>query len=175
MRTPAKIDEFLIGRAISLAGVAREMHNHPYGAVLAKDGRIVFEMSDQSVQMSDPTHHPEIGVIREFCRRNKLLSLRGYALYSSAEPCPMCAGAIYYAGVSRLVYSVPRVLITKLRAGRRGSQHRRYRDCGEIINDGSNQIDIIGPLLLEEGLRVFEGYDFPPKLELQKFNKPESR
>jgi tRNA(Arg) A34 adenosine deaminase TadA len=60
------------------------------------------------VESHDPTAHAEIAAIREACERLGTHDLSGCTLYTSCEPCPMCLGAIYWAGIDRVVYAASR-------------------------------------------------------------------
>ncbi len=86
-------DEYFMERAIELSALAVE-HNEPFGAVLVKDGQIVFENENQIYTAHDPSFHGEMGLIRRFCKETGITDLSGYTLYSSCEPCFMCSGAM---------------------------------------------------------------------------------
>ena len=150
-------DEVFLRRAIALAYEGRERGSDPYGAVLVKDGQIVHEVYDRCVETSDPTFHAELSLISEYCRRHQVFALPGYTLYASTEPCPMCAGAIHWSRISRVVFSVSQ---TMLQARSGGSMKL---SCDSILD--TKRVEIIGPILADEGLRVFEGYPFVPKVE----------
>lgn len=151
------LDEQFLRRAIELARQARQQGDDPFGAVLVIDGAIVHESCDRSVVTSDPTFHAELSVISEYCRAHQRIALDGFTLYSSTEPCPMCAGAIHWSMISRVVFSVSQAMLQTRSGG------RPKPSCAGIINSGSRQVEIVGPLLAEEGLAVFDGYDFVPK------------
>ena len=76
----------------------------PFGAVIVKDGEIVAEGSNSVTLLSDPTAHAEVTAIREACRQLGTFLLEGCTIYTSCEPCPMCLGAIYWAGIQRIYY-----------------------------------------------------------------------
>jgi len=78
----------------------------PFGALVVRRGVIVGEGWNRVVATGDPTAHGEIVAIRAACRRLKTFSLKGCILYTSAEPCPMCLGAIYWARIARVVYGM---------------------------------------------------------------------
>jgi guanine deaminase len=90
-------DEAFLRLAISLARQGRERGGHPFGAVLVRDGVVVHQVYDRCVEYSDPTFHSELSLISEYCRAHHVMSLEGYTLYASTEPCPMCASAIHWA------------------------------------------------------------------------------
>ena len=150
-------DEQFLRLAIALAQQAREQGADPFGAVLVRDGVVVHQRYDRSVALSDPAYHAELSVISEYCRAQQIMALEGYTLYCSTEPCPMCAGAIHWARISRLVFSVSQAMLQQRSGG------SPKPDAASIINSERWQIEIVGPLIPEEGLAVFEGYTFVPK------------
>lgn len=86
---------------------AREHGNHPFGAVLQDAGGMPLLAAENSVVSShDVTAHAEINLVRLMSRDLAPDRLRGATLYCSGEPCPMCAGAIVWAGVRRVVYGL---------------------------------------------------------------------
>jgi guanine deaminase len=95
--------EFLI-RAVEIAREGIKNGTGPFGAVIAKGNKIVSEAVNRVVLDRDPTAHAEILAIREACAVFQTHFLEGYTLYTSCEPCPMCLGAVYWAGIKRVVY-----------------------------------------------------------------------
>ncbi len=75
-----------------------------FGAVIARDGEIIAEGANRVVAERDPTWHGEIEAIRQACKKLGAFKLTGCTLYTSAEPCPMCAAAAYWAGIERIYY-----------------------------------------------------------------------
>jgi tRNA(Arg) A34 adenosine deaminase TadA len=148
------LDEQFLRQALALARQGREHGGDPFAALLVIDGAVRQQSWDRSVEMSDPTFHAELSVISEYCRAQQQFALEGATLYTSSEPCPMCAGAIHWAGISRVVFSVSQAMIQQRSGG------RPKMDCAAIINAGHRQVEIVGPLLAEEGLAVFEGWPF---------------
>jgi len=80
----------------------------PFGAVVARCSEVVGRGFNMVVESQDPTAHAEIAAIREACERLDTHDLSGCTLYTSCEPCPMCLGAIYWAGIDRVVYAASR-------------------------------------------------------------------
>lgn len=91
--------------AIRLADESVERGGGPFGAVIVKDGEIIAGSANSVTLLNDPTAHAEVNAIREACRRLGTFSLKGCTIYTSCEPCPMCLGAIYWAGISRIYYA----------------------------------------------------------------------
>ena len=79
----------------------------PLNCVVDADGRVVAEAGNRTRELSDPTAHAEILVIREACQRLGTERLIGFDLYVTLEPCPMCAAAISFARIRRLYYGAP--------------------------------------------------------------------
>jgi tRNA(Arg) A34 adenosine deaminase TadA len=82
-----------------------KVNGGPFGAVVVKDGKVIGRGINQVTSLNDPTAHAEIVAIRDACKTLNSFSLEGCEIYSSCEPCPMCLGSIYWAGISRLYYS----------------------------------------------------------------------
>lgn len=97
-------DELFMREAIRLSQLAAEHGNEPFGALLVKDGEIVFTNENQIYTKHDPTFHGEAGLIRTFCEETSITDLHEYTLYSSCEPCFMCSGAMVWVKLGRLVY-----------------------------------------------------------------------
>ena len=92
-------------RAIELSLGCVGSDEGPFGAVVARDGRIIGEGVNRVVPSGDPTAHAEIVAIREACRAVGSHVLDGAVIYTSCEPCPMCLGAIWWARISEIVYA----------------------------------------------------------------------
>ena len=91
-------------RALEMARQAEAAGEVPVGAVLVADDVAVAEAFNAPIANADPTAHAEIQVLRAAGRALGNYRLPGTTLYVTLEPCPMCAGALVHARVSRLVY-----------------------------------------------------------------------
>ncbi len=83
-------------------------HGGPFGAVIVKDGEVVARGWNAVTSSNDPTAHAEVNAIRAACAALDSFSLAGCELYTSCEPCPMCLGAIYWAGLDRVYFAATR-------------------------------------------------------------------
>lgn len=106
--TEPQDDSTLMRRAIALARESVASGGGPFGAVVAREGRIVAEGSNRVTVWNDPTAHAEVVAIREACRALASFQLEGCTVYSSCEPCPMCLGALYWARPARLLFACTR-------------------------------------------------------------------
>ena len=76
-----------------------------FGCVIVQDGKILAEGANRVVAENDPTWHGEIEAIRNACKAQGSFKLRDATLYTSAEPCPMCMAAAYWAGIKAIYYA----------------------------------------------------------------------
>ncbi len=98
-------DLHFMRRCLDLAKQAAAEGEVPVGAVLVRDGEVLAEAMNRSVQLHDPTAHAEIQCLRAAAYSQRNHRLPGTTLYTSLEPCLMCAGAMLHARVDRLVYA----------------------------------------------------------------------
>lgn len=100
-------DDNFMRRAIELSRVTSlvDSAGGVFGAVIVKDGAIIAEGANRVVAENDPTWHGEMEAIRKACKALNSFKLTGCVLYTSAEPCPMCAAASYWAGIDRIYYA----------------------------------------------------------------------
>lgn len=99
-------DQALLTRAFALAHEARGEGDHPFGALLAVGGEIVAEAKNRVHTEADITAHAETNLVRILERRGMLHLLAEGTFYSSCEPCPMCVGAMFWAGTRTVVYGL---------------------------------------------------------------------
>jgi tRNA(Arg) A34 adenosine deaminase TadA len=152
-------DEEFLRRAIALSQAAVARGGRPFGAVVTDaDGRIVAEA--QSVTPVDPrdwTAHSEMQALRAASATMTWEALGGATIYASGEPCPMCAAAIYWCNIRRLVFSVSEPAMRALRAPYERAAGIAMR-CEEVFARCDRQVQVIGPLIEDEGLSVHRGF-----------------
>ena len=98
-------DERFMREAIRLSVESVAHGGGPFGAVIVKDGKIIAAQANSVTIDNDPTAHAEVNAIREACRSLGTFDLDDCVIYTSCEPCPMCLGAIYWAGIERIYYA----------------------------------------------------------------------
>ena len=94
----------LMMRAIELSKESVRNGGGPFGAVIARNGEIIAEGSNNVTIECDPTAHAEVSTIRKACRKLGSFDLSGCEIFTSCEPCPMCLGAIYWAHLDKIYY-----------------------------------------------------------------------
>lgn len=145
-------DEVFMREAIALSRAAVAHGNEPFGAVLVKDGEIVFTNENQIYTRHDPTFHGEAGLIREFCAETGITDLREYTMYASCEPCFMCSGAMVWVKLGRLVYGAGNIELEEI-LGNEGC------NCSKMVFDNSFwQPEVTAGVLREESLAVLKAY-----------------
>ena len=90
-------------------------------------------------------------------RRFQPEELVGFSLYSSAEPCAMCAGAIYWSGIGRLVFGLAERDL-RLLTGNHPANPTMDLPCRQVLASGQRNLEVLGPELVDEAGTVFEGY-----------------
>src|SRR6266545_6582920 len=103
---PANPHEHYVRQAIALAGSAREDGNHPFGALLVVDGQVVLSAMNSVNTERDPTAHAETNLVARAIRQLTPGQIGRGVLYTSCEPCAMCAGKMYWAGVRSVVFAL---------------------------------------------------------------------
>ena len=145
-------DEVFMRQAIALSRLAVEHGNEPFGAVLVKNGEVVFTNENQIYTKHDPTFHGEAGLIREFCAQTGVTDLREYTMYSSCEPCFMCSGAMVWVKLGRLVYGASNDDLEHI-LGNEGC------NCSKMVFEHSFwQPQVMAGVLREESLAVLKDY-----------------
>lgn len=100
-------DKIFMARAIALSEETAlvESAGGAFGCVIVQNGAIVAEGANRVVAENDPTWHAEMAAIRKACTTQGSFKLEEATLYTSAEPCPMCMAACYWAGIKRVFYA----------------------------------------------------------------------
>jgi tRNA(Arg) A34 adenosine deaminase TadA len=151
-------DDRHLRAAIELAKLAREHGNHPFGALLVDSvGNVVVEAENTVVSGRDCTGHAETNAMRAATERFDPSFLEQCTLYSSAEPCAMCAGAIYWGNVRRVVFALAQDDLYAI-TGRSSDRLLLPIPCREIFARGNRSVEVSGPNLVEQALAVHEGF-----------------
>ena len=157
--TPSTQDIELLRRAFALAGEARERGRHPFGAlVAAADGTVIAARGNNSMPPEgDPTQHAELCAAAAAARSVPLERLAGATLYSSAEPCAMCTGALYWTGIGRLVYGLSERRLLEF-TGDAAENPTFDLPCREVLARGQREVEVLGPLLEDEAALAHQGF-----------------
>lgn len=144
-------------QAIAWSRVARDRGNRPFGAVVvADDGRVLAEAYCNTSETGDCTGHAETNAVRQLGNRIDRETLARATLYSSAEPCVMCAGAIFWSAIGRVVYGIDAVRLRVFR-GERLDQRDAELSCRDVFNSSPHRIECLGPALIAESSTSHQG------------------
>jgi tRNA(Arg) A34 adenosine deaminase TadA len=150
-------DLHFLRRSFDVARRAVTRGNHPFGALLVdQNGTVLTEAENGYMPSRDATAHAERLLATQACRTVAPDILRSATLYSSAEPCAMCAGAIYWAGIGRLVYGLSEHRLRDL-TGNHPENPTLDLPCREVLGRGQRSTEVLGPLLEDEAAAVHAG------------------
>ncbi len=102
-----ELDYYYMGLALQAAQEAFERGEIPVGAIVVAEGQILGKGQNYVEQFNDPTAHAEMIALTSACHYKGSRYLNDATLYVTLEPCPMCAGAIFWGQLARLVYAAP--------------------------------------------------------------------
>ncbi|MFT3735434.1 MAG: nucleoside deaminase [Rhodocyclaceae bacterium] len=144
-------DSHYMRLAIAASRQAMDEGNFPYGAtLLTRDGRSHVSRNNQ-VTTGDCTGHAEVVLIREAAQALGAEALQGATVYASGEPCAMCSGALFWAGVARVVYAMPTRTINRIG----GAPWLDVRSI-DVLGRASHATQVNGPLLEAEASAVLQ-------------------
>jgi len=152
---PPPEHETLLRRAFDLARQARRQGDHPFGALLAgPDGIVLIEQCNGfTAKGRDMTAHAERLLATRASRAYEADFLATCTLYTSAEPCAMCSGAIYWAGIGRVVYGQTEKSLKAL-TGAHAENPTLDLPCRVVFGAGQRAVEVIGPLLEDEAAAI---------------------
>ena len=150
-------DATYLRQAIQLSRTARERGNRPFGAVIvAPDGEVLVEAWNRNGETGDCTAHAETNAVRMASPQYPREVLAAATLYSSGEPCVMCAGAIFWSSIGRVVYGIDAVRLRVFR-GERQEQRDAELFCRDVFGASPHPIECIGPALIDEAAEPHQG------------------
>lgn len=153
----AEQDERLLRHSFSVATRARSNGNHPFGAVLAgPDGEVLMEQENAYNPTRDMTGHAERVMMTRASQAYSPAFLAGCTMYTSAEPCAMCAGAAYWAGIGRVVYGLSESQLKEI-TGNHPENPTLDLPCRTVFDAGQRRVEVIGPMLCEEATALHDG------------------
>jgi tRNA(Arg) A34 adenosine deaminase TadA len=152
-------DETLLRAAFDVARRSRDAGDHPFGSVLADgDGKPLMEQGNGfTSEGGDRTAHAERLLASRAARKYDLPFLARCTLYTSAEPCAMCAGAIYWAGIGRVVYGQTEKALKAL-TGAHEENPTLDLPCDIVFAAGQRPTEVVGPLLEDEAAQLQAGF-----------------
>jgi tRNA(Arg) A34 adenosine deaminase TadA len=143
-------DEDFLRRAFAVAKRARANGNHPFGAILVDDvGNVLIEKENGYMPDRDMTAHAERLLATAASKAYAPGFLARCTTYVSAEPCAMCAGAIYWAGIGRVVFGLSERELKRF-TGDHAENPTLDLPCRTVFAAGQRHVEVLGPMLTEE-------------------------
>ncbi len=151
------IDEFWMRKALEAAAEAREINEVPVGACLVSaENELIAIAGNRTIADCDPTAHAEIVALRDAARKISNYRLTETTLYTTIEPCVMCAGAIVNARVKRLVYGA--------KDERFGAVETKFRLCDS--SSLNHQVEITAGVLAAECRETMQDFFRAKRLKI---------
>lgn len=152
-----KTDSEYMQIAIEVAMKSRDKGNHPFGAILvSKEGEILLTAENTVETERDITGHAELNLIRAASQRFDPDFLAACSIYTSTEPCPMCAGAIFWGNVRHVVFGLSEIAFYAII--QENTEEAIILPCRDLFDKGRKAIQVDGPILEEKALKVHEDY-----------------
>lgn len=123
-----------------------KLGNTMFGSVLVYQDEVVAKAHNTVAQTNDPSAHAELNLIRDFCKEQNTTKLAGFTVYTTAEPCPMCAALCAFTGVSEIVFGVSTADLLNLGAP------QIELSCEAVVSRSPTTISVQGGVLRGECL-----------------------
>ena len=144
--------EAYIKKTYQFAISAQEKGNHPFGALLVIESRVILSAENTVITDRDITRHAELNLVSKAARELDPEKLAQSLLYTSTEPCAMCTGAIFWSGISTIVYGCSAALLGEI-AG-----ESFVVPCRDLLKYGNRSINIVGPVLENQGAAIHRSF-----------------
>jgi tRNA(Arg) A34 adenosine deaminase TadA len=139
----------MLRHSLAVARRARQNGKHPFGAILVDaEGRVLMEQ-ENAFDTEGRTGHAETVLSRRACAAYTAEELAQTTMYVSAEPCAMCAGSLYWAGIGRLVYAMSEHKLGRI-IGPHPDNLTLDLPCRTVLAAGQRAVEVIGPLLEDD-------------------------
>jgi len=144
-------------RAVEVAAEARAHGNHPFGAILVTADGTVVEAENTVVTEGDPTGHAETNLVRKAAAVLSASQLSGSTLFTSTEPCAMCSGAIFWAGIGRVVFALGEDELIAMIPGN-SPEGTLALPSREVFARGGRETLVLGPVYLARAHEAHAGF-----------------
>lgn len=154
----ATYDDDLMTRVIGLAAAARADGDHPFGALLAVDGAVVAEAVNRVNSAHDLTAHAETELVRLLEREGRLDELGRGVVYASCEPCPLCVGAMFWAGARHIVFGLAASTLNRISTAPGGTAYGFTITAAELAAATTSPMLVDGPHREDDAAQVHDGF-----------------
>jgi tRNA(Arg) A34 adenosine deaminase TadA len=152
-------DMALLREVIALSEKSKRDGRHPFAALIAdENGHVVARAGNNSMPpLGDPTQHAELRAAAQAAKDLTPEQLLTCTLYTNAEPCCMCSGAIYWCNIGRVVYAMSERRLLKV-TGDHPENPTFSLPCREVFARGQRTVSVVGPLIEDEAAIVHDGF-----------------
>ena len=151
--TDTSFEHDRIREVIAIARQAAEKGNRPFGALLvAADGSRLGSAENSQVTAGQVLAHAEMNLLHEVVQQYDQGVLASATLYTSAEPCAMCSGALFWSGVGRLVFALSNQRLHQIQ---KASSRMLAASAADVLAGAGRQVEIVGPVLESEAAALF--------------------
>ncbi len=153
------LDKRLLQMAIKVAERSVANGNLPFGALLADpEGNVLLEAENSDITGKSPLNHAEINLMRMAVESLAPKQITRATLYTSCEPCAMCAGAMYWGGINRMVYGMSEHHLLQYTGAHKLNPTMKGVGCRIVLHSGERTIEVSGPHLAEESSEIHRHY-----------------
>jgi tRNA(Arg) A34 adenosine deaminase TadA len=155
-------DMALLREVIALSEKSKCDGRHPFAALIAdENGHVVARAGNNSMPpLGDPTQHAELRAAAQAAKDLTPEQLLKCTLYTNAEPCCMCSGAIYWCNIGRVVYAMSERRLLEI-TGDHPENPTFSLPCREVLARGQRTVSVVGPLIEDEAAVVHDGFWTP--------------
>ncbi len=151
-------DALYLRRAIELSAQTARRGNRPFGAVVvANDGAVLGAAWNDNAETGNCTGHAEVNALRIASLAHPREAFANATIYASGEPCVMCAGAIFWAGIRRVVFGLDAVRLRAFRHLQPGAGDLEM-SCRDVFAASPQAFEVIGPALAAEATAPHTAY-----------------
>lgn len=152
------MDPTLLERTFALALEARSNGDHPFGALLAVDGVVVAEALNRVSSAHDLTAHAETELVRTLERDDRLAALADGVVYASCEPCPLCVGAMFWAGARHVVFGLSAARLNAISTAPGEATYGFTITAHELAAATTAPMRVEGPFLEDAAAALHDGF-----------------
>ena len=149
-----KAKKEFMNKAIAVARISARKWDYAVWAIIVKNNKIIASGTSKLIHGDDPTAHPEIVAIKNICKKLKTRFLKDCILYTTHEPCPMCAAAAIRAKMQGIVFGAY-VKDAKNKWGKNFSWRQIDISCKDILKKWTPKLELIEWFERDECLKLF--------------------
>jgi tRNA(Arg) A34 adenosine deaminase TadA len=151
-------DHILLDRTYEIAWSSRQNGNHPFGALVADESGTILAEAENAVRSTgDLAAHAEVNVLHKAALSLPMDVLSKATMFTSTEPCAMCAATAYWVGIARVVYGLAETELISI-IGPDPENLTLQLDCRTVLGSGQRPVAVIGPIEHPRAREVHEGF-----------------